>query len=341
LDIRSKHTLEEWADIGEVKDALSTHSYVMNQNAVVRYYSSAGFNNLSYEDDLVAGVDGDKIFAKRKVRQALSLAIDREEIANAGVFAEAATGIVPNGVFEADSKKDLFSENRTNGIATTDDITAAKKLLEDAGIDPSKYMFAISVPAYDDVHVKIAEMVQAAWGEDGLGFHVAINAIENVDNKDTAVSTGTAILGIKDDIFAESYAAGEFEVAAIDYTALSPSAFSALAPFAKGYTGNASIEPQGETFTVALHKSGYNSKRFNETINSAFYKRYDLNERAELLHEAEGIILNDMPVIPIVFNKSITMKSKDLSKVKYSYYGCPIFTKSKLKNYEDYIPEED
>lgn len=341
LDIRSKYTLEEWADIGEIKDALSTHSYVMNQNAVIRYYNAAQFGKLSYDSDLVAGVDGDKIFAKRKVRQALSLAIDREEIAEAIVFAEAATGIVPNGVFESDSKKDLFSENRTNGIATTENLAEAKKLLSDAGIDPSKYMFSISVPAYDDVHVKIAEMVQEAWGENGLGFHVAVNAIENIDNKDASVSTGATILGVKDDIFAESYAAGEFEVAAIDYTALSPSAFSALAPFAKGYTGNASIEAHGETFTVALHKSGYNSKTFNERINSAFYKRYDLDERAAILHEAEGILLNDMPVIPIVFNKTITMKSKDLTKVKYSYYGCPIFTKAKLKNYEDYIPTED
>lgn len=342
LDVRSKYTLEQWEDMGKVTDSLSTHTYVMNQDAVVRYYNASEFETLSsFTTDLVNGVDGEKIFAKRNVRKALSLAIDREAIANAIVFAEAANGLVPNGVFETDSKKDLFSENRTNGIATKADLTAAKELLAKANIDPAKFMFSISVPAYDDVHMKIAGMVAEAWGTSGLGFNVKVCAIENIDNKDAAVSTGAAILGVKDDIFAENYTAKKFEVAAIDYTAFSPSAFSVLAPFAKGYTGNASIEPQGENFSVATHITGYDSDKYNSAINSAFYKRFNLNDRAEILHEAEGILLNDMPVIPVVFNKSITMKSKELSKVETSYYGNTVFTKTKLKNYEDYIPAEE
>ena len=339
LDVRSKHTLEEWAEIGEVNDALSTHSYVVNNNAVVRYYNANEFKNLSaYTEGLVAGQDGDQIFANASVRQALSLAIDREEIAKAIVFAEAADGLIPGGVYEADSKKDMFADNRQNGIATTKDMAAAKAALSSAGIDASKYMFAISVPAYDEVHMKIAEMVQAAWTE--LGFHVAISAIKPVDNKDKAVSTGAVITGIKDDIFAENYAAGKYEIAAIDYTALSPSPFSLLAPIAKGYSGNASIEYQGTEFTVATHISGYNSSAYNDLIESAFQNK-DLEARAATLHEAEGVLLKDLPIIPIVFNKSITMESKELSNVDYSYYHCPIFTKTKLKNYEDYIPAED
>ncbi|MBE6592614.1 MAG: hypothetical protein E7642_01325 [Ruminococcaceae bacterium] len=342
LDIRSKYTLEGWEDIAEINDALSTHTYVMNQDAVIRYYDAAEFATLSsFATDLTAGVDGEKIFAKRNVRKALSLAIDREAIANAVVFAQAANGIVPYGVFNADSKNKQFAEERTNGIATTADLSAAKELLAKANIDPAKFMFSISVPAYDDVHMKIAEMVAAAWGENGLGFHVAITPIETIDNKDAAVSTGAAVLGVKDDIFAENYAAKKFEVAPIDYTALSPSAFSVLAPFAKGYSGNASIEPHGESFSVATHITGYDSDRFNSTINSAFYRKYDLDARAEILHEAEGILLEDMPVIPIVFNKTITMKSKDLSKVDFSYYGYAIFTKTKLKDYEKYVPVEE
>ena len=342
LDVRSKYTLEQWADMGEVKDAMSTHSYVMNQDAVIRYYNASKFSKLSsYEDNLVAGKDGEKIFANNDVRKALSMAIDREAIADAVVFAQAANGIVPYGVFEEDSRKDHFADNRTNGIATTADLAAAKELLAEAEIDPSKFMFSISVPAYDDVHLKIAEMVAAAWGEDGLGFHVAVNAIKTIDNKDVAVSTGAAILGVKDDIFAENYMARKFEVAPIDYTAFSPSAFSVLAPFAKGYTGNASIDPQGEEFSVASHITGYENEEYTNIIKSAFYRRLDLEARAEILHEAEGILLDDMPIIPVVFNKTISLQSKDLKKVEFSYYGYAIFTKTKLKNYEDYIPAEE
>lgn len=340
LSVRSKHTLEEWNDIGKVNDALSTHSYLINSNAIVRYYNEAQFEKLSsYGENLVEGEDGEKIFAKKGVRKALSLIIDREEIAKAIVFAEAANGLVPNGVFETNAKRTLFSENRVNSILTKANKTAALEALESEGVDPAKFMFTISVPAYDEVHLKIAEMVQAAWTD--LGFNVKVAAIENIDNKDKAISTNATILGVKDDIFYENYAAGKYEIAAIDYTALSPSPFSVLSPFAKKYTGGASIETQGDIFTVAIHKSGYNSEEFNNTIDSAFYKKVNLEERAELLHKAEGILLEDMPIIPIVFNKSVTLTSKELSNVDFDYYHCPIFTKTKLKNYEDYIPAEE
>lgn len=339
LDVRSKYTLEEWEDMGKINDSLSTHSYVMNQNAVIRYYDATAFKKLSsYTEDLVDGEDGEKIFANASVRQALSLAIDREAIANAIVFAEAANGIVPPSVLEAGKGSKDFAEKRTNGIATTANMESAKEALRNSGINPGDFMFSISVPAYDDVHVKIAEMVQAAWNE--LGFHVSLSKIATVDNKDKAISTNAVIAGVKDDIFAENYSAGKYEVAAIDYTAFSPDPFTVLAPFAKGYTGNASVDAQGTVFSIATHISGYDSSVYNACIASAFELK-DSKARAEALHQAEGVLLEEMPIIPIVFNKNITIKSKDLSKVKYDYYNLPIFTKAKLKNYEDYIPAEE
>lgn len=345
LSVRSKYTLEEWENKADISDALSTHSYVFNENAVIRFYDAAKFKNLSaatcvYDDTLVVGTDGDKIFANKDVRNALSLAIDRTAIANKVVFAEAANGLVPNGVFNATSRNKTFRDNDSTGLALTSNIDAAKKLLADAGITPSKYMFAISVPAYDDVHMEIANMVQAAWGKDGLGFNVAINAIENIDNQDTAISTGSVISGIKDDIFAESYLDGKFEVAAIDYTALSTDPLAALAAFAKGYTGGASVSGNSIDFTVAIHKTGFNNEAYNAKIDAAF-KEKDLDKRATLLHEAEDLLMKELPIVPVIFNKNIVMKSKDLKKVEFDYYGSPIFTKMKLKNYEDYIPAEE
>ncbi len=345
LSLRSKFSAEEWEKEADISDAFSTHSYVFNQNAVIRYYSSSGFSALSskeaiYNDALVEGTDGDKIFAIADVRNALSLAIDRTAIANKIVFAEPANGLVPNGVYNSDSKKETFRDNDSDGLALTANISAAKELLKKANIDPSKYMFAISVPAYDDVHMEIAKSVQAAWGKDGLGFNVAINAIETIDNTDKAVSTGAPVTGVKDDIFVESYLAGKFEVAAVDYTAHSVDPFTTLAVFAKGYTGEASVTPGSTVFTVPSHRAGYNSQAYNEKIDAAFAEK-DLDARATLLHEAEDILMEDMPIMPIVFNKSAVLLNSDLKKVEYSAYRFPIFTKAKLKNYEDYLPEEE
>ena len=318
LSIRSKYTLEDWEKEmkAEINDALSTHSYLFNENAVI---------------------NGEKLFANKEVRNALSLAIDRTAIANAVVFAEAANGLVPNGVFDSTSHKDTFREKDSEGLSLSANLEAASKKLSDADIVASKYSFAISVAAYDDVHMKIAQEVQKAWCS--LGFNVTINAIDVVDNKDTVVSTGAVISGVKDDIFMENLYAGKYEVAAIDYTALSADAFSVLAPFAKGYTGGASVLPNSTEFNVAVHASGYNNKAYDDKIAAAHAEK-DLKKRAVILHEAEDILMSDMPIMPIVFNKSVTLKSKELSKVDFSYYQTPIFKNAKLKNYDEHIPED-
>jgi len=335
-----------WKDTATVTDALSTHTYVLNQNAVIRFYNEEEFAKLSanksvYNEELVEETDGNKIFADAKVRQALSMAIDREAIANAVVFAKAATALVPNGVFETNSPKELFRQIGGDILASGKQMDDARDLLAEAEITPSDYMFAISVAAYDEIHVKIAEMVQQAWNE--LGFHVALNAIEVVDNEDIDKTTEDVITGIKDDVFAEEYSAGHFEVAAIDYTAFSADAFSVLAPFAKSYTGNAytSTDAMGRVLSqgIPTHISGYDSTEYNELIQEA-YEESDAALRSEVLHEAEDLLMSDLPVIPIVFNQNAVLVNENLSKYSFTYYGTPVFAKLKLKDYQNYIPAD-
>ena len=308
-------------DVADIKDALSTHLYVLNQNVEI---------------------NGEKIFADAKVREALSLAIDREVIAEAIYYAEAATALVPYGVFDSTSKKDLFREVGGDILASKADTSAADALLNEAGItNRSNYSFSISVPAYDEVHVKIAEMVCAAWCE--LGFDVKVNAIETIANDDVQESTGEVFKDIRDDIFAENLRAGKFEVVAIDYVAYSADPFSVLAPFAKAYSGNALLsigEGMNIVYEIPTHMSGYDSEEYYELIDSAFDEK-DIKARSSILHDAEKLLLEDLPVIPIVFNKTATLEHKNLSKVKYTYYGTFIFTKTKLKDYLLYIPEEE
>ena len=340
-----------YKDFVEATDALSTHTYFLNENSVVRYFSQAGFEALASVDELTAwktdgtlpatpveGVDGDKIFADANVRKALSLAINREKIAEAVVFARAATALVPYGVYDSNSRKDLFREVGGDVLATGADMAAAKSLLNTAGVDASKYMFSISVAAYDEVHMEIAKLVQAAWNE--LGFHVQIKAIDAITNTDYMKSIDDTPTDILDDLHAEAYKAGLYEVAAIDYTALSADAFSVLAPFAKAFTGRAAASLTSLEFTIPTHSTGYDSERYNALIEKAFAEK-NVEARAAILHEAETVLLEEMPVIPIIFNQNATLISDELSKVKFTYYGVPNFTKTKLKNYELYIPVEE
>ena len=337
LSVRGKYKND-----ADVMDSLSTHTYVLNHNAIIKYYHPTLFKSLSGNDcvysqeDLKEGMNGEKIFAKAEVRKALSLAINREAIAEAVVFAEAATALVPNGVFDSTSAKKTFREIGGNIIAPKADMDAAKALLAEAKVDPSKFMFAISVASYDEVHVAIAEKVKEAW--ETLGFHVAVNAIDVKVNDEVLKTTGEVSTDIKDDIFAEAYRAGQFEVAAVDYHAYSVDAFGALAKFAKDFSGQG-YDMDDESYPILPHQTGYDSETYNAKIEEAFAEK-DIAARATILHEAEKMLLDDMPVIPIIFNQQASLTHKDLSKVVTTYYVPALFTKTKLKNWEDYVPAE-
>ena len=132
----------------------------------------------------------------------------------------------------------------------------------------------------------------------------------------------------------------EYEVVAIDLLANSPDAFSILAPFSRAFSG------QGQDMKIAAttgvyddvpHRTGYENTAYNELIQQAFDTKFDTAKRAQLLHDAEALLMEDMPVIPIIFNQQATLTSPDLSKMSTSYFGFDIFTKVKQKNYLDYI----
>ena len=332
-----------YKDKATVTDALSTHTYVLNQNAVVRYYTGEDdlanleTNYVVYDPGLEEGVDGDKIFAKPEVRKALSLAIDRTAIKNAVVFAKEATGLVPYGVFNTNSAKESFRAVGGDIIAPSKKLSEAKALLTNAGVNADEYMFALSVSAHDDVHMAIAAMVQKAWNE--LGFHVALNAVDVIVNDDYFKPTDSYPEDIMDDVFLEAYKAGNFEVAAVDLCALSADPYSMLSVYAKGFSGEG-MDMSTSDYTVPTHITGYDSKEYNELIEKAFDEK-DIAKRAEILHKAEKKLLDDMVVIPVIFNQNATLIRDDLSKVSYGYYGNPIMTKAKLKDYELYIPEEE
>ncbi len=62
-----------------------------------------------------------------------------------------------------------------------------------------------------------------------------------------------------------------------------------------------------------------------------------LDAKVTLLHKAEELLMQEMPVIPVVFNKNATVGTSDLKGVKSDYYVSYKFTGASLKNYEDYL----
>ena len=61
-------------------------------------------------------------------------------------------------------------------------------------------------------------------------------------------------------------------------------------------------------------------------------------QKATLLHKAEEMLMEDMPIIPVVFNQNAVLISDELSKVTSNYYIPAYFRKTNLKDYADYTP---
>ncbi|MBQ7896958.1 MAG: peptide ABC transporter substrate-binding protein [Clostridia bacterium] len=249
-------------------------------------------------------------FDNALVRQALSIALDREEIAEiSGMGVKPATGLVTYGVQDTKSSKS-FRKKGGDLISTTAQLDEAKALIKKAGINPADYTFTIYT-LRDEADVAIAEYTKEVW--EGLGFTVKLSSGggKNYTNK---------------------LYAGDFDVIGIDYQGLTTDAFSFLAPFAKEYSGEA-VDIQAEDRT-ATHVTGLDDEKYNALIDKIF-NTLDNKERVALLHDAEEMLLELAPVAPLHFNVNSYLKSKKLSGLEVSGYGYVIFTEAKLKNYEE------
>lgn len=376
----------EYADAATITDALSTHAYYLNENAVIRYnyieYDDAGlpilYDNAGkkcvftgkgilssvdangkvisysvdrdddgniiyytadgaavYSDATTAPILGETLLADVNVRNALSLVIDREAIANAVVFAEAASALVPTGVFNTNSVKTTFRDRGSDYISTTANLSAAQDLLSTAGVDASKFSIELSYAAYDEVHSYIAAAVAATWEE--LGFTVVLNSLETVENEDYWIATEEPLTDVKDDMWLEALVDGDYDVMAMDMVAISADPFSVLAPFATLFSGMGmnmqNFDEYGvQQYVPATHITGYSDETYDAIIEEAFAEK-DIAARAEILHRAEEYLMTQMPVIPIVYNQYATLSNdKMLTSISGNYYSPTGFTKTYLKD---------
>lgn len=298
-----------------------------------------GVNALKYyEVDTPLGV---KLFANENVRKALSVVIDREAIAKQVVYAKAANALIPYGVF-GETRKDSFREEAGALISTTANKAEADSLIAASGIVPADFEILLEVKENDVVHGVIAESIKAAW--ESLGFKVTVCKVRTETN-DEIGSTGEVSKDILDDIFSESIYNRTFHAAIIDFVSPTTRAFSMLAPFATDFAGTgmdleAKDSKGNYLYEIEGHITGYKNDEYNAKIEEAFAEK-DEEKRTALLIEAEKMLLEDMPVIPVVFNQDGYVISKELSKVDNSYFGSRIFTKTKLKDYEKYLPKTE
>ncbi len=247
------------------------------------------------------------VFKTAENRRALSMAIDRNALVDIVTFAEAATGLVPPAVYD-EKVGDSFRANGGELISASADVGGAKALVGKAG------KFTLTCRD-NELELAVAEYLRGVWAE--LGFTVTIKALDYED-------------------YMKAYTSKSYDAITVDYQSLSTDAFSALAVFAPLFSGNG-IDIQNDNYDVVPYIKGYDSEEYNALIESAFAEK-DRAASSAYLHDAEALLMEDMPIIPLFFNKdAYVYNGKVLSKIGDYYMGYRDFTDLKMKDWRDYL----
>lgn len=268
-----------------------------------------------------------EVLSDAKVRQALSMALDRTAIAK-GVNGAPATGFVPTGVDDTDEKSD-FRKKGGDLVSATPNIEAAKKLLKEAGIDPKGKIIAIDVSnrREDDAFI-VAEVVKA-WKE--LGFTVRINSVTQgyINKKNSGEFE-----------FDKNNTKGVFvyaSVLAVNLQSTTPDAFSILTSFSGEYGGKA-IDVRAPMGEYTPHVTGFFDAEYDKLCGE-FVNAKDAKTAAAAMHKAEEYLVNQMPAIPVVFNYAY-YATQDLSDFEIDAFGRLNFTKLNLETYSEKAERE-
>ncbi|MCD1147211.1 peptide ABC transporter substrate-binding protein [Peptoniphilus sp. KCTC 25270] len=234
----------------------------------------------------------EKPFTNAKVRQALSMAIDRktmvENIAQGGQTP--AQGVVPNGLLD-DTGADF---REANGNLITEDAAKAKTLLEEGlaeeGMTVADLNGKVLVYNTDENHKKLAQAVQEMWKQN-LGVEIGL---ENMEFQ----------------VLLDRRSSGDFSIARAGWMGDYADPNTMLDLF---MTGN----PQND--------SGYTNPEFDNLMKTAAGTN-DQKVRMDSMKEAEKILVGDMPIIPVYFYTQPRLQKPWLTGVYKHTLNYPTMT---------------
>lgn len=230
-------------------------------------------------------------FKDARVRKALSLAIDRDYVANTlmqGTYSPADNFMGP-GWIDMDGKQ--FKDNANGGQSYIDvnnyeaDLEEAKQLLADAGYPDGEGFPSISYTTNDaGYHKVVAEYVQQAWAQ--LGIDLQVDIVEWAS-------------------FTPMRRNGDFDVAR------------------NGWVGDYS-DPSN-MLDLFLSTNGNNDGKFNNAdYDAAIYRSretLDPTERSKALHDAEDILMEETGCIPVAYYNDFWLQSDKITGSWHSPYG--------------------
>ena len=230
-------------------------------------------------------------FKDARVRKALSLAIDRDYVANTlmqGTYSPADNFMGPGWI---DTDGTQFKDNANGGQSYIDvnnyeaDLEEAKQLLADAGYPDGEGFPSISYTTNDaGYHKVVAEYLQQAWAQ--LGIDLQVDIVEWAS-------------------FTPMRRNGDFDIAR------------------NGWVGD--YTDPSNMLDLFLSTNGNNDGKFNNAdYDAAIYRSretLDPTERSKALHDAEDILMEETGCIPIAYYNDFWLQSEKITGSWHSPNG--------------------
>lgn len=230
-------------------------------------------------------------FTDKNVRKALSLAIDRDYVANTlmqGTYSPAGNFMGPGWI---DTDGTEFIENTNGGkpyIDTEDfegNLEEAKKLLADAGYENGEGLPSITYTTNDSgYHKVVAEYLQEAWAE--LGIDLKVDIVEWQS-------------------FTPMRRNGEYDTAR------------------NGWVGDYS-DPSNMLDLLCTTNGNNDGKFSNADYDKAMEESrstLDPVARSEALHKAEDILMEEAGCVPVAYYNDFWLQSDKITGSWHSPYG--------------------
>jgi oligopeptide transport system substrate-binding protein len=225
----------------------------------------------------------------KRVRQALAMAIDRESIVTQITKGGQvpAFSLVPEGIPEGDGD---FRKN--GGDYFTEDVAKAKQLLAEAGYPDGKGFPKLTI-LYNtsEAHQKIAEAIQAQW-KTNLGIDVELT------NQEWGV-------------YLDSRSNGDYDIARAGWIGdyIDPMTFIDM--FVTGGGNN---------------DTNWGNAQYDSLVSTA-KNSADQSVRMKAMHDAEALLMDEMPVMPIYHYTRVILVSP-----KVQGWSMPLTSPLNLRN---------
>ena len=240
--------------------------------------------NVGKQDNMAEDVK--TALSNKLVRQAINLAIDRQEIIDNVGKAEqvAAYSFVPEGIYNPDgtefADKEYYDPSDMDG-----NIEKAKELLKEAGYENGEGLPTIELMYNSEgAHKDICQIVQENLAKIGINIELA--------NQEWAV-------------FLNTRQQGGYEIARQGWIGDYSDPMTFLDLFVTGGGNN---------------DSGYSNPEYDALIEAAKVES-DPDKRKEQLREAEDILMDDMPILPIYYYTTVMGWNENVKGIQVSVLG--------------------